>query len=163
MVTKRTGRPPGRPKRKDFLEDPDRHQLALIDATMAVYGLEFEPAARLALCTESKPVEVSSPKLGLKRAGRRALEAGWHLQSFERIKPGQAADSRIDTLRSTRNRLAGDERAQAWLYNMRNAWMVILQRGPGAARIVAAFAAEAGETQYADEFMLPFLRSMANE
>jgi hypothetical protein len=109
MVTKRTGRPRGRPKR-NFFKDRDRYRLARINALMDIHSLKFEPAARLALATaEDKPV---SPSARTKRTHRKWLEKGWELQSFERVKVIPERDSEIDTLRLKSKQYADDELAQ---------------------------------------------------
>jgi hypothetical protein len=158
MVTKRTGRPRGRPTLR-FLDDPDRYQLALIAAAMALYGLDFEAAARLALCTEGEP---TAPAGKLSWAAQKRLKQGWLLQAFVRIKPPQRIDSRIDSLRQKYKRLDDDATAQSWLRNMRNAWLVLLQHeccGPAAVLIYKCCEA-AGETLYATNYMLPVLRNL---
>jgi hypothetical protein len=161
MVSKRTGRPRGRPhgSKLAFLDDRDRYLLALIEATMEAHGLAFEPAARLALCGwESMPV----PTETLSRAAQKRLKKGWQLMSFERINPKQdKTDARIDTLRLKSKRFANDEPAQRWLHNMRNAWLNLLQHervGPAAELLIFKCCEAAGESAYAKEHMLPVLR-----
>ena len=156
MVTKRTGRPRGRPTLR-FLDDPDRYRLALVAAAMALYNLDFEVAARLALCTESKPI---APGMNLSRAVRKRLQQGWTPQAFVRINPAQGIDSRIDGLRQKRKRFADDTTVQSWLYNMRNAWITLLQHECcelAAAPLIFKYCEAAGESRYAADFMLPVL------
>jgi hypothetical protein len=124
MTTKRTGRPRGAPK-KSFLSDPDRHTLAFIAVAMAIYGLNFEHAALLALCLDSEPIELppnplrQANRLKLSQATKRKLGKGWLLRWYERSKPPQTTGGRIDTLRKKAKRLATDESAKKWLYYMR--------------------------------------------
>jgi hypothetical protein len=158
MVTKRTGRPRGRPKRK-LLDDPDRYRLALTVATMAVFNVDFESAARLALGAEGKPISPDKAKLLL--TGRKRREAGWALQSFKRINSAQEIDSKIDSLRLKRQRFDDDEAAQRWLYNMRGAWINLLECGPAAELLVFKCCEAAGESRYAEDFRLPMLRNLA--
>jgi hypothetical protein len=167
MVTKRTGRPRGAPK-KSFLTDPDRHMLAIIAAEMAINNLTFEHAALLSLCLDSERIELpTNPvqharRLRLSEATRLKLEKGWLLESYERVKPTQKMDSRIDTLRKKERRLESDEMAQRRLYYMRNAYMVLLQHGPTAERLILTFAKEAGERPYFEK-LLAFMHTSASE
>ena len=121
MVTKKTGRPRGRPQGSTlkFLDDPDRYRLALIDALMVAYHLNFEAAARLALGIEGREV----PTGKLSRAAQKRLAKGWTVQTFERTSRNQKIDSQIDNLRLKSKRFADDELAQRWLHNMRTAWL----------------------------------------
>jgi len=163
MVTKPTGRPRGAPK-KSFLTDPDRHMLAIIAAEMAINDLTFEHAALLSLCLDSERIELPPNPLQharrrkLSNATQRRLKEGWLLQSYERIKPTQKMDSRIDTLRNKARRFENDETAQRWLYYMRNAYMVLLQNGIAAEQLILAFAKEAGERPYFEK-LLTFMRA----
>ena len=161
MVTRRTGRPRGRPK-LGFLTDRDRYRLALVAAIMETFDLKFEPAARLALCTEGRPVPSTRSKLS--RAAQKRLDQGWKLQTFERINSAQNIASQIDNLRLKSKHFADDGPAQRWLHNMRNAWLNLLQHervGPAAELLVFKCCEAAGESAYAKEFMLPFLRSLS--
>jgi hypothetical protein len=158
MVTRRTGRPHGRPK-LDFLKDPDRYRLVLIVATMEMHGLTFEAAARLALATEGRPASTGT----LSRAAEKRLQQGWEVLSFKRIAPRQEIDSQIDNLRLKSKQITNNEPAQLWMHNMRNAWLNLLQHervGPAAALLVFKCCEAAGESKYAKEFMLPFLRCL---
>jgi hypothetical protein len=168
MATKRTGRLRGRPK-KSFLSDPQRYALAFLDAVMLILKLEFEPAARLVLSyVDGKPMEI--PPQPLKRARRlqlsqrtqRLLKEGWTLTWFE---TPHTVHGRIDALRKKEKRFASDESAQAWLFRMRSAWVALLCRdryGPAAELLILTYASAAGERQYAEGCMLPFLRALTS-
>ena len=161
MVTKRTGRPRGRPK-LEFLDDPDRYRLALIDAVMEIYALDFEPAARLALATEGRPIPPEPVQLS--RAAQKRFDQGWAVLSIERIKPPQTMDAQIDNLRRKWKQLSDDAAVKVWRYNMRNAWINTLQYercGPVAELLVFKCCEAAGEARYAKQFMLPLLRTLS--
>jgi hypothetical protein len=163
MATKRTGRPCGRPELK-LLDDPDRYRLAIIDATMESYGLKFEPAARLVLSV-AESVLVPPGKGKLSRSRERLLKRGWKLQTFKRVKQTPKIDSQIDTLRLKSKRFATDEPAHGWLHNMRNAWINLLRYdriGPAAELLIFKCAEAAGESAYAKDRMLPFLRRLTS-
>lgn len=161
MVTKRTGKPRGRP-RLDFFKDRDRYRLALIEAAMEVHGVNFEAAAGLALSV----VQVPPGKGKLSHSRERLLKRGWKLQTFERINQTSKMDSQIDTLRLKSKRYADDAAAQLWLHNMSNAWVNLLRydrAGPAAGLLIFKCAEAASEGAYAKEQMLPVLRIlMAN-
>ena len=167
MVKKRTGRPRGAPKKR-FLSDPDRHLLAFIAAEIAINGLTFEHAALLSLCLDSERIKLPpNPKrharrLELSQFTKRKLEEGWLLQSYKRIRPPQETGSRIDTLRKKARRLENQQTALHWLYYVRYAYITLLQNGPGAEKLILAFANEAGERPYFEE-LLKFLRTTTSE
>jgi len=150
MVSKRTGRPRGRPK-LDFFKDPDRYRLAFIEASMEVYGLTFEPAALLTLgVMDGKPVPSGKQKLS--RSREKLLKRGWKLQTFQRAKHPQKMDSQIDTLRRKRKQFADNAKAQLWLHNMCSAWVNLFRQdrvGPAAALLIFKCAETAGERGYA--------------
>jgi hypothetical protein len=165
MVTKRTGRPRGRPKgsKLKFIDDPDRYRLALIDAAMEIYDVAFEQAALLAISvTEGEQVPPGKGKLS--RSRERLLKRGWKLLAFERIKPTPKTGSQIDTLRLKSNkRYANDAAAQRWLHNMSNAWVNLLRHdrvGAAAELLIYNCCEAADEKDYAKNFMLPVLRSI---
>jgi hypothetical protein len=168
MTTKRTGRPRGAPK-KSFLSDPDRHTLAFIAVAMAIYGLNFEHAALLALCLDSEPIELppnplrQANRLKLSQATKRKLGKGWLLRRYERSKPPQTTGGRIDTLRKKAKRLATDESAKKWLYYMRIAYAALLRNGPAAEKVILAGAEEAGERPYFEELWLFRRTTLASE
>ena len=133
MVTKRTGRPRGRPKLQ-ILDDPGLLlQIALIEAAMMVFGLDFEQAARLALAEEGKPISAQGARFrpAVARRIQKRIKAGGVLvpESFERIDRKQDMDSRIDTLRRNWKLAAEDEVAMACIRNMR-VMMVAALSGP---------------------------------
>jgi hypothetical protein len=153
MVTKRTGKPRGRPK-LDFLNDHDRYRLALIEATMEVYGVNFEAAAALVLSVEGGQVPPGKKKLS--RSRERLLKRGWKLQTFKRVKHTPKMDSQIDTLRLKSKRYGDDAAAHLWLHNMRNAWVNLLRHdrvGPAAELLAFKCCEAAGESAYAKELL----------
>jgi hypothetical protein len=161
MASKRTGRPRGRPK-KTFSSDPDRHQVAFIDA-LKLLGITFEEAARLAVCVSSEAIEVTSDQATLSRAARRRLEQGWRLKVLQRPIPTQMIDSRVDGLRRKWNRLAKDRSVEArrWGVNMRRAWIALLVLGPDHERLIMEFVRDANEGRDAEKFMVTTYQYLA--
>jgi hypothetical protein len=120
MVTKRTGRPRGRPRKparprlahgrpkKSLRNDPDRFEIALLDAMLAL-GLGSERACAAAIVTNLIGVELEAPKL-VTKSGRSYVATSWR-----GTQPGAQAgtlEGRIATLRGKRR----DYQSEADLY-----------------------------------------------
>ena len=112
MVTPRTGHPRGQPK-KNWLQDPDRHVIALADALKVDFAQPFERALLLAWSIlHGEPIQAPANllrhahRLMLSNPTRRRLEAGWVRVSWNapKIKREQA----VGRLKKKTKRFADD-------------------------------------------------------
>jgi hypothetical protein len=165
VVSKRTGRPVGRPRKprppslsseqkliRKFLNDPDRHSVALLDAMLALeMGTEHA-------CAKSIIVW----QVGIERPPRRS-KAGRVVTNWERrhTKGGARAatlEGRVATLRAKRGRIRSGEEV-LWRTAMASAFMLVLgARDPDAVKTAIIRRAESvGEGDFARRVMLPML------
>jgi hypothetical protein len=172
MVTRRTGKSRGQPK-KGWLQDPDRHVIVLADVLKANFSQPFERALLLAWSIlHGEPIQApanllrSARRLGLDNPTRRRLEAGWGRASW--TAPEIEREQAIDRLKKKTKRFADDPSVARWRYYVGAAWLVLLNtRDPtvGTTAMMAAVAEkvilymmrQAGEEAFARAVMLPSL------
>jgi hypothetical protein len=166
MATGRTGRPVGRPRKKrqppltaeqkrtrEFLKDPDRYAVALLNALVAL-GYGSERACALAIVVWEIGVEAAAP---LPSESGLVVTNWWR----EKTRTGSRAASlrgRETTLRAKRRRLRS--RAEIlWIRVMASAFMLVLRARDRAAaeREILRRAECVGEGEFARTVMLPML------
>ena len=179
MATKRTGRPRGRPK-GDFLSDPDRHIIGMVEGLAQVihpkpkpklehliaFALFFHNGDRI----ELPPCPAAmARRLKLKPDTVIRLEAGYQLEKWASLvleergawtgKP--AIRHEVNRVRQKMKRIAQDPQAQRWCWYMRNAWACLLS-DPRVAPVLG-WTTEAGERAYLKAVMVPFAKEWLPE
>jgi hypothetical protein len=174
MVTPRTGKPRGRPP-QNWLQDPDRHVIALADVLEGNFAQPPERALLLAWAIlHGEPVQLaanllrSARRLGLRNQTRRRLEVGWKMASWR--APEIEREQAIERLSKKAKRLANDPTAARWRYSVGAAWLTLLNtREPRAhtvvmapstaEKVIIAMMQRAEEESFAHEVMLPLLHA----
>ena len=160
MVTPRTGRPRGRPK-KDFLRDPERFAIPCALALMTVFNASendaFTVAAAwlLGTATNARPV---GPR---HKRGRGAMPAGTlvtYERAFCRGSSTVTFAGKAATLRKKAVKVCAER--GAWCYAMSRAFVLALRPGKdrqSSALEIMRLTASAGEGAYALAVLLPLL------
>jgi hypothetical protein len=173
VVTKRTGRPPGRPRKarpprrpkagrppRGFRHDPDRYAVALLDAFLALeMGSRFACARAVAVWfvgLEADEQHKSAEHPGL-------MVASWRANRTRRDATAATVKGKAQTLLEKERRRSGLFE-QNWRALMAQAFDMILRvRDREAAAkanlmpVVFQLAAAAGEGEFAARVMLPML------
>jgi hypothetical protein len=138
MVSRKTGRPRGRPQ-LDFLQDPDRFAIALAFALTTLGHSEntaFRAVAVLAFGHKASAEEVAPRR----KRGRGVIPGGL-LVTYERAaRRGGATGSlagRATSLRQKAARIGRDPKAVAWLLQMQAAFTLALQAASSVERCAA--------------------------
>ena len=166
MVSKRTGRPVGRPRKlrpprrpragrplRVFLQDADRYAVALLDAMLAI-ELGPERACALAIAAWEVGIEGNPP---LVLPGQ--VSTNWERRRTKMGANAATLEGRAATLRGKQRCRPRDPQDVIWRRAMGAAFMLVLQaRDPETARPVILQRAESvGEGEYARRKMLPML------
>jgi|SRR5208337_1578088 len=160
MVTKRTGNPPGQP-RKPLAQRPGRYLYAEFEAWIrrwrdedGLSELKAIGALALMLSADFTPDD-DSPMGFVLTSSRRRQEKGdnaGHYRYGASHLP--LADDLIRTLRGFRD----DPEAAAWFVPMAAAWRIVIDGRLEMAPVARALAASVGEEAHFDDEMAPALR-----
>ena len=161
MTTPKTGRPHGAPPKK-FVSDPERYAISHADALMALGASENDAFKIAAAWVVGKPV--AGQDIGPRRKrGRGAIPAG-RLVTYERNPLAErpaTIEGKAATLRRKAERAEADPEAVAWRMAMCRAHVLALSATKDdperCAEIIMELAAMVGETDYAEEILLPLL------
>jgi hypothetical protein len=153
MVSPQTGRPCGRP-RYDFLGDPERYAISLIDA-LVVLGTSETDAFKIA-GAQIVGIPMGCRTVGPRRKRGRGLVQGGVLVNYD--NGSTTIVGKADTLRRKFRRPMSPEEGM-WRAAMGHAFLLAL-RGkdwPRCASKIEELAKSVGEAAYAQAVLLPLL------
>jgi hypothetical protein len=153
MVSPQTGRPCGRP-RYDFLGDPERYAISLIDA-LVVLGTSETDAFKIA-AAQIVGIPMGCRTVGPRRKRGRGLVRGGLLVNYDYCSP--TIVGKADTLRRKFKRPMSPEE-HVWRRAMGHAFLLVL-RGKDwhrCASKIEELAKSMGEAAYAQTELLPML------
>jgi hypothetical protein len=159
MVTPRTGRPRGRPK-KDFLRDPERFAIPFAIALMTAFDASENDAFTVAAAELLGTVINTKPVGPRSKRGRGALPAGI-LATYKRAfrRGGSAAHfaGKASTLRKKANKVCTQH--SEWCRAMSRAFVLALHGKDRqfSTLEIMRLAASVGEVGYARDVLLPLL------
>lgn len=167
VVSKRTGKPVGRPRKprspplsreqklaQKFLRDDDRYATALLDAQLAL-EMGSERACAMAITTMEVGVEGNPQRV----SGEGRIITNWELARTIRGAKAGTLEGRASTLRVKQGRVRSVKEGR-WRKAMAFAFMLVLgaRRDSEALRsAIVARAESVGEVEFARWFMLPML------